>query len=109
MFTRLKEYSNLDFQRFEFLGDAVIEVYTLLLAKRVLNHLEIPHKPEDLHNFKALLLSSFGLAMFGISLKIVENYEPENFIVLEELKTFAKKLGLFESKRFWQNISFYSL
>jgi hypothetical protein len=81
------------------LGDAVIEVYTLLLAKRILNHLELEHKPEDLHNFKAILLSCFGLTLFGISLEIVETFQPNNSTLLSELSYLSDQLKLNESMK----------
>ena len=80
----------------------MIEVYTLLLAKRILNYLEISHEPEDLHNFKALLLSCFGLTLFGISLEIVQTFEPENKVLLSELSDLADNLRLFEGS-FYKN------
>ena len=97
--TRLANYSNFDFQRLEFLGDAVIEVYTLVTAKRLLDYHQIKHKPEDLHNFKALLLSCFGLTLFGISLEIVQAFEPGNKEILSQLDQLSKELKLFESKK----------
>lgn len=95
--TRLKKASKLEFQRLEFLGDAVIEVYTLLMAKRVLNHLEIKHLPENMHNFKALLLSCFGLTLFGISLDLAVSFEGEESPLVSEMSELAENLKLFES------------
>ena len=94
----LKKETNNEFERFEYLGDAVIEIYTLLNAKVILDIFKISHNPENLHNFKPMLLSKFGLTLFSISLDLFKSFDIQNETLEKETQAFKQQLKLLQSK-----------
>jgi len=62
--------SRLQFQRLEFLGDAVIELATLHLCRRLYIHFKLPFAPADLHGCKSLLLSTPYLSLLSYFLRL---------------------------------------
>lgn len=85
----------------EWLGDAVIEVYTIFTAKRCLDINKISHKPEDLHNFKPLLLSCFPLTCFSIILDFYKFVPDKSHKITQELLNITNIYKLYESKSYY--------
>lgn len=68
-FSKIKE-TRKEFERMEFLGDALIEVLTIFLARKVFVYLKKPYTPEMLHSVKVVLLSNEGLSRIFLDLKL---------------------------------------
>lgn len=62
MFCFNRELNTPEFERLEFLGDAVIESMSLYFARKVLLRLGLSSYPELLHSIKVIALSNLGLA-----------------------------------------------
>jgi len=58
------------FNRLEFLGDAIIEVFSIALARHFYIKLKKSYCPEMLHSVKVILLSNEGLARIFMHLKL---------------------------------------
>lgn len=65
-----REQNVATYERFEFLGDAVIESMTLYVARKILLKLGAYIYPELLHGIKALILSTNGLASMFVYHKL---------------------------------------
>ena len=59
-----------NFNRLEFLGDAVIEVLAIHIARKIFIKLKMNYCPEMLHSVKVMLLSTEGLSRIFVHLKL---------------------------------------
>jgi len=66
----IRKGPNNEFNRLEYLGDAIIELMTIHYTRETLIKLKKSYSPEILHGFKVMMLSTEGLARIFMHLKL---------------------------------------
>lgn len=87
------------FDRMELLGDAIIEVLALWMARKILLQLGKTMTPEILHSVKAVALSRHGLASIMIFHRIIECLKLKKPDGTEELPAGHAKLFEYVMKK----------
>ena len=106
-FPRMKSnYEKKSFERQEFLGDAVIELVTLFIARKIFLYLKKSYTPEMLHGIKVVVLSTEGLARIFLHLKMHRYLHVKNYPVhlTEEIANFIECVNPHKKfKELWWN------
>ena len=102
---RCFEVAGLEFERLEFLGDAVIEVYTLLLFHQISTRLKQIMFPLNFHTMKVILLSTETLSRLFLILGLqtfIRFPSKSDTAKLETAKQFAESFSPEEEfKQLW--------
>ena len=90
-----------NFERLEFLGDAVLDIYAIINLYKIAKILKLSLNPEILHCFKVFFLSSDPLSNLTLNFNLLKHLEIPQVEKKEKINTYLKSYTENPIKMMW--------